>query len=132
MSLIQLVYVSRPFGFDAAILSHILILARANNPRDAITGSLICRADIYLQLLEGPEAAITALYAKILRDDRHLEIKKLLQRPITERMFPDWAMKDDPAQSWMWDQAAVDDGAVERAAEAEVLAVFERVRRDLA
>ncbi len=132
MSLIQLVYVSRPFGFDEAILSHILIQSRANNPRNGITGSLICRADIYLQLLEGPEAAITALYAKILRDDRHLEIKKLLQRPITERMFPDWAMKDDPAQSWMWDQAAVDAGAVERATEAEVLAVFEQVRRDLA
>lgn len=128
MSLIQLVYVSRPFGFDAATLSHILLRARFNNARDGITGALICRADIYLQLLEGPAAAIDALYAKIRLDDRHIEINKLLQRPVLERMFPDWAMKDDPAHSWMWDQTQVDDGAVERATESEILSVFERVR----
>ncbi len=128
MSLIQLIYASRPFGFDEAILSHILFQARANNPRDGITGALICRADIYLQLLEGPETAVLARYQSILRDDRHLEVRKLLQRPITDRMFPDWAMKDDPAHSWMWTQDQVDAGAVERAGEAEILAVFEQIR----
>lgn len=127
MSLIQLVYASRPFGFDAATLSHILLRARFNNARDGITGALICRGDLYLQLLEGPQAAIDALYAKIRVDDRHVEVKKLLQRSITDRMFPQWAMKDDPAQSWMWDQAQVDAGAVEQASEAETLAVFERL-----
>lgn len=128
MSLMQLIYASHPFGFDEAILSHILIQARANNHRDGITGALICRADIYLQLLEGPEPAIAAVYQKIQADDRHLEIRKLLQRPVLERMFPDWAMKDDPAYSWMWDQNQVSDGAVDRASQSEILAVFERVR----
>ena len=132
MLLMQLIYVSRPFGFDEQVLSHILFKARHNNARDDITGALICRADLYLQLIEGPQAAIEAVYVKILADDRHIEVKKRLQRVVTARMFPEWAMKDDPARSWMWDQAQVDDGAVERASEAEILAVFERVRHEMA
>lgn len=127
MSLIQLVYASRPFGFDMPTLSHILQRARFNNARDGITGALICRADIYLQLLEGPQAEIDGLYAKIRVDDRHVEVRKLLQRPVVTRMFPDWAMKDDPAHSWMWTQAQVDDGAVDQASAADILAVFARV-----
>ena len=130
MSLMQLVYVSRPFGFDEATLSHILFQARDHNPRVGITGALICRGDIYLQLLEGPETAIEALYKNIRLDDRHVEVKKLLQRAVSDRMFPTWAMKDDPARSWMWTQAEVDDGAVDRASEVEILAVFERVKAE--
>ena len=70
--------------------------ARRNNPRDAITGVLICRNDLYLQLLEGPQAAVEARYSSIARDDRHLEVVKRLSRPVTERLFPNWAMRDDP------------------------------------
>jgi hypothetical protein len=131
MSLIQLVYVSRPFGFDEQTLSHILFKARHNNARDDITGALICRADLYLQLIEGPKAAIDALYVKIRADDRHIEVKKRLQRVVSERMFGAWAMKDDPARSWMWTQDEVDAGAVEAASEAQILAVFERVRAEI-
>ncbi len=125
--LVQLVYASRPFGFDSAILSGILLTARANNARDDITGCLICRADLYLQLLEGPPAAIDALYAQIRRDDRHLEVRELLRRAASTRMFPGWAMRDDPAQSWMWTQAEVDAGAVDAASTGEIIAIFERV-----
>ena len=53
MQLMQLIYTSRPFGFDDATLTGILVTARHNNPRLDITGALICRADIYLQLLKG-------------------------------------------------------------------------------
>ncbi len=48
MSVYRVVYASRPFGFDLAILSSILIDARLLNYREDITGTLICRADIYL------------------------------------------------------------------------------------
>ena len=129
MSLIQLVYASRPFGFDEQVLSHILFKARYNNARDDITGALICRGDLYLQLIEGPPPAIERLYAKIRADDRHVEVRKLVQTMVTERMFPLWAMKDDPAQSWMWSQDQVDDGAVDRATESEILEIFQRVKR---
>jgi hypothetical protein len=127
MALIQIIYASRPFGFDSAILSHILMQARRNNARDDITGALICRGDLYLQLIEGPEAEVAALYARIMRDDRHVEVTELLRRPVSDRIFPDWAMRDDPAQSWMWSAEEVDAGAVAKATPEESLAVFVRL-----
>jgi hypothetical protein len=61
----QLIYVSEPFGYDSGILSAILATARRNNARRGITGALICRHDIYLQLIEGEGDAIDALFARI-------------------------------------------------------------------
>ena len=63
MSVVQLIYASRPFGFDQAMLNGILSQSRRCNSRDGITGALICRADVYLQLLEGSAAALDATYA---------------------------------------------------------------------
>ena len=127
MSLSQLVYASRPFGFDNAMLAGILLDARRCNTRDDITGLLICRADLYLQLLEGPEAAIDAAYRRIAADDRHIDLALLCRRMVTDRLFPQWAMRDDPARSWLWTKAEVDDGALTRASEDDILAVFRRI-----
>ncbi len=129
--LIQLIYSSKPFGFDEAALNGILMIARRNNPRDAITGALICRHDLYLQLLEGPEAAVEARYVRIARDDRHLEVVKRVSRPVTERMFPNWAMRDDPARSWMWTAREVDQGALDRASPADFISVFSRLAAEI-
>lgn len=60
MDLIQVIYSSRPFGFDQGVLNAILVQSRRNNAQFSITGALICRADLYLQLLEGPPAAVDA------------------------------------------------------------------------
>ena len=131
MGLIQIVYCSRPFGFEDSILSSILFTARTRNSQDDITGALICRADLYLQLLEGPEAAVDATYERIVNDDRHVDLDLLLRQPVTERLFPNWAMHDDPARSWMWSQKEVADGAVRSASEAEILAVFSRLSSEV-
>jgi hypothetical protein len=131
MSIVQLVYSSRPFGFDLSMLGNILMRSRRNNARDDITGALICRADLYLQWLEGPKDAIEATYAKILKDDRHLDIVRRITRPATERLFPQWSMRDDPAEGWLWSQDEVDNGALDRAEAIEFIRIFERVR-DLA
>jgi hypothetical protein len=127
--LLQLVYASRPFGFDAAILTNILFDARRCNTRDGITGALICRDDLYLQLLEGPEKAVEAAYARICADDRHIEVRRLARRMIADdaRMFGAWAMRDDPAASWVWSRADVDAGKPELASEDEVLEMFRRL-----
>jgi hypothetical protein len=123
----QLVYASRPFGFDAAVLSGILVHARKHNAAHDMTGALICRNDLYLQLLEGPKDAIDTLYEKIKADDRHVHVQQLVYRPITIRMFPEWAMRDDPVQSWMWSRDQVAAGDVERASEADALSAFIRL-----
>jgi hypothetical protein len=129
--LIQLIYSSQPFGFDDAALNGILMTARRNNPRDGITGALICRHDLYLQLLEGPEDAVEARYRSIARDDRHLEVVRRVSRRVTDRLFPNWAMRDDPARSWMWTAKDVDNGALDRATPDDFVAVFKRLAAEV-
>ena len=127
MRLMQLIYTSRPFGFDDATLTGILVTARHNNPRLDITGALICRADIYLQLLEGPRPAVTQLFGRIARDDRHLDVTLVSARDAPGRLFGGWAMRDDPARSWLWSQADIAAGAAQEARSEAFGAVFERL-----
>ena len=124
MSLFRAIYTSRPFGFDTAILSSILLDARRSNVRDGITGALICRGDIDLQWLEGPEEQVRKALERIQRDDRHLEVTLHVSESVSERIFGEWAMLDDPAASWIWSRAEVADGAVERTTPEEVTAFF--------
>ena len=84
-------------------------------------------ATFILQLLEGPPAAIEAAYRRIVRDDRHLEIQLLLTSEVENRLFPNWDMLDDPAQSWLWSPAEVEAGQVERASSAALIAAFTRI-----
>ena len=123
----QLIYLSQPFGFDRAILAGILLGARRNNRRTDITGALICRHDLYLQLIEGPPPAIDALYAKIVADDRHGDVRLLFAGPVDQRIFPDWEMLDDEAPSLLWSPAEVADGAIEMTGPAEMVRVFSRL-----
>ena len=125
----RLIYASRPFGFDEALLNGILSDARRCNLRDDLTGALICRADVYLQLLEGPQPAVDAAYARIGKDDRHLDIRVLYREPAAERMFPGWSMRDDPAPTWLWTQEEVAGGVLSRASGSDLLDVFARVNR---
>ena len=129
MALLQLTYASRPFGFDGPTLAGILMDARRCNARDGITGALICRDDLFLQLLEGPGDKVEATFRRIATDDRHLEVRQMSRREITEadRMFANWAMRDDPALSWVWSRAAIDDGALDRATDTDVLAMFRQL-----
>jgi hypothetical protein len=127
MSLMQLIYTSQPFGFDESTLNGILASARRNNRRDDITGALICRGDMYLQLLEGPRETVTALFDRILKDERHVDVVSLVSGDIEERLFPQWEMRDDPARSWMWTPDQVRAGAVRNASAEEIRAVFHRL-----
>jgi hypothetical protein len=130
MSITQLIYASEPFGFDDAMLGGILVQAKRNNKRDDITGCLIARHDLYLQMIEGDESAIARLFDRIVRDDRHLQVERLWSGQVGERMFPAWAMRDDPARSWLWSAQAVADGALQKASGDDLHAVFARVGGD--
>ena len=125
MNLFQIIYSSRPFGFDGAILSGILLDARRCNERDDVTGALICRHDIYLQFLEGPQQAVQATYERIKRDNRHLEVNMRAPREVEERMFGDWGMLHAPAKSWMWSPAEIADGVLDRVGAESLWDVFE-------
>ncbi|KPF62713.1 hypothetical protein IP79_12050 [Porphyrobacter sp. AAP60] len=111
------------------MLAGILSVARRNNPRDDITGALICRHDLYLQLIEGPAPAIDALYSRIQADDRHFDVRLLLEEPMGVRLFPGWAMLDDEAPSLFWSAQDVEAGALETARPDELRAPFVRLSK---
>jgi hypothetical protein len=109
------------------MLAGILMAARRNNPLLGITGALICRHDIYLQLIEGPADAIDELYARILADDRHTNVELLLTEAMGDRMFPAWAMLDDTAPSLFWSAQDVAAGALQAASPDALRAPFVRL-----
>lgn len=126
MPIQQLIYTSRPFGYDLSVLASILVTSRRRNARDDITGALICRADVFLQLLEGPPGKVAATYARICADDRHVEVTPLVSEQVPDRLFPNWAMKHDPAISWLFSPHDVSIGALHDASKLEVRAIFVR------
>ncbi len=126
----QLIYASRPFGYDELILAGILVTARRNNTRDGITGALICREDLFVQLLEGGRDVVTSAFSRILRDDRHVDVVNLWSGDIDERLFPAWSMRHDPARSWMWTMEQVSHGAVGNASAQEICGIFARLAKE--
>lgn len=108
-------------------MSGILLQARQANKRDGITGALICRRDIYLQLLEGPEKAVRAAYARIRQDDRHLELRLHVTEPVAQRLFGNWAMLHDPAKSLIWSPEELTDTRRDALFPAELRRIFDRL-----
>lgn len=113
------------------MLAGILAGARRHNEAAGITGALVCRRDIYLQLIEGPADALDPLFARIRADDRHNDVVLLARGEQPDRLFPGWAMLDDPARSWLWSPAEVAAGAARRASPLAARAIFSRLAREV-
>lgn len=127
MGLIQIIYSSQPFGYDDGMLNTILMQARRNNERDELTGALVCRRDVYLQMLEGPQDKVEETLGKIRRDDRHASVTLRFSKPVSERMFEGWSMLHDPARSWLWTPDEIADGVLDGITAYEVRAIFTRL-----
>ena len=120
----QVIYVSKPVGFDNKILDSILVQSKRNNEKNQITGALICRSDLYLQYLEGPAHKIDFVYSKIKLDSRHTDVKLLEDTQSKRRLFSNWAMRDDPVKDWMWTQKEVADAIFERLSKNDAMKIF--------
>ena len=131
MKIYRLIYKSKPFGYDQAILNGILSDAINYNSKNNITGALICREDIYLQLLEGPEYEVNLTFEKISKDDRHLEIELLLKEYCNKRIFPSWNMKDDPARTWFWNKDEINSGIFNKLSKIKIVEVFEKIANQI-
>ena len=127
MRLMRLIYASQPVAFDEPTLAGILETSQRNNARTDITGTLTCRDDLFLQLLEGDREDVESLYASIRKDERHRDVTTLVQEIAAQRMFPTWAMRHDAVKSWMWTREQVAAGSVQDTTRDEVLAVFVRL-----
>ncbi len=71
-----------------SMLSH----ARDFNAKNGITGCLLYHNTKFLQLLEGEEKKIKALFQKISKDNRHHHIEVIEKRVLDGRMFNNWSM----------------------------------------
>lgn len=94
-SVFRLVYRSRSLLDGAAResdLAAILASARANNGRLGITGALLVWQDAFVQVLEGDEAAVRAVYRVIRRDERHERVRLVDADTVPDRVFARWSM----------------------------------------
>mgnify|MGYP000243181742 CR=1 FL=1 len=82
-----------PFGeAGESELRSLIATAQASNARYGITGVLRYDGAYFLQVLEGPRAAVEATMARILRDPRHADVRITAQGPVTLRDFAAWNM----------------------------------------
>jgi len=89
----QLIYMSipcQPFSPDE--IQKLLQQTVPNNKEKGITGILLYKKSNFMQVLEGEESVVKALYAKITADSRHRHVTTLTSEHIKEREFPDWSM----------------------------------------
>ncbi len=89
----RLVYRSHAVGVlpDVA-LDRIFRSSVPNNARSQITGALGFSHQTYIQLLEGPTAAIDALVRTLEQDPRHTGLKIVLRGFSERRLLPSWSM----------------------------------------
>jgi hypothetical protein len=92
-SLYQLVYISSATAkFSQDQLMALLEHSRRKNSRAGISGILLYHDGNFMQLLEGEEATVQAVYARIIQDPRHRACMTLIQGAVKDRLFPDWTM----------------------------------------
>lgn len=91
--LIRVIYASRSRGFAMQHALDIRKIAEVHNRQQGITGALVATKQRFLQVLEGPESPVHALYSHIARDARHESCTLLLDTAVDYRLWPDWSMK---------------------------------------
>jgi hypothetical protein len=91
--LLRLIYTSRATEMiDAPSLEALMSESRSRNEVAGITGILCSGRGYFVQALEGPETKLMALYASILRDERHQQSALLSIGLVSSRAFPQSAM----------------------------------------
>lgn len=112
MALYQVVYISMVSGDEptCAELRALLALSVRRNRALGVTGMLLYARGGFMQLLEGEEEAVKGLFDFVRRDDRHCRVTVLVQGPVMERTFADWAMAYRCLDGEAADEPARDDG----------------------
>ena len=106
--LVQIVYVSRstftPMPAEQGIepsVARILAQSRINNARRGLVGALYFGDGCFFQCLEGRADEVDRLYAALLQDPRHTDLKVLARHPIDRTSFAAWSMKYVPLDAPM-------------------------------
>jgi hypothetical protein len=89
----RIIYCSQAtLDLSAEELVALLEVARVNNSRDGLSGMLLYCSQSFLQVLEGETVALNSAYKRILADDRHTNLRLLLEADVSAPLFPDWTM----------------------------------------
>ena len=92
-ALVHCIYTSvQSLPLSVAELERLIAYSRASNERHGITGVLLHVKDTFFQILEGPQDVIEELFGKILLDDRHTKVTRIIFEPIPRRFFNDTSM----------------------------------------
>ena len=87
------VYVSSATSlFSRPDLDELLRVSVKNNSLVGISGMLLYKDGNFMQILEGPESAVNALYTKIDQDPRHHGVIPMWSGEQETRQFPGWTM----------------------------------------
>ena len=89
----SLVYKSQACpNFNKDAISEMLLNSQKSNEKRGITGCLLFHRGWFVQLLEGEEDVVKALYKKIRKDDRHKSMTVLSMEESVGRIFGNWHM----------------------------------------
>jgi hypothetical protein len=94
MLLLRIVYVSTATKpLSAATLDAMLVMCRARNRDDGVSGLLLSAGDQFMQAIEGPPGAVNDLRGRLLTDPRHHAYRELLRQDTPVRLFPNWPLE---------------------------------------
>jgi hypothetical protein len=89
----SIVYVSSALKpFSKTELLTLLEKSRKNNTSLGISGMLLYKDGNFMQVLEGDEPRVRAMFVKITGDSRHKGALALLEGPEKDRTFTDWSI----------------------------------------
>lgn len=77
---------------DRYSILNIINKAQMMNDKAGLTGLLIYRQNTFIQLLEGDEKTVKEVYAKIVKDRRHSDVKVLIESKSSMRIVPQFSM----------------------------------------
>lgn len=89
----QYLYISTAGNLSDAAVDEIIETSQRNNAASGITGLLFYNNRNFLQLVEGEDAALKSLMARIASDPRHSGIVVLDNSMIGARNCEGWAMR---------------------------------------
>ncbi len=91
--MLSLIYVSTSVKLlnDEELLD-ILKVSRENNSSRDVTGLLLYKGGNFMQVLEGPDEVVEAVFETIKADPRHKDVIVLSREQISNRQFPAWEM----------------------------------------
>lgn len=103
MALLSLAYISRATfaSYDSAqgiepSVARILATSRKNNASRGIVGGLYYGNGYFFQYLEGDADEVKKLFERIRKDERHRDVRIVLEAPIEDQSFAQWSMKYVP------------------------------------